>query len=147
MRDSERTQQIIGAAIEVHRLLGPGLLESAYEECLAHEFTIRGIPFARQRPVPVVYKDIKLECGYRVDFLVAGRIVVELKSVEALAPDHDAIVLTYLRLSGSKVGLLINFYVPLLKDGIKRFVFGPQEQDKIQHGGHGEAENTETERR
>lgn len=101
------------------------MLESAYEECLARELTIRKIPYERQRPIPVVYKDLKLECGYRVDFLVAGRIVVELKSVEALAPVHDAIVLTYLRLSGCMVGLLINFYVPLLKDGIKRFVFDP----------------------
>ncbi len=130
MRDSQLTQEIIGAALEVHRTLGPGLLESAYEECLAHEFSARKIPFERQRPIPVVYKEVKLECGYRVDFLVAGRIVVELKSVEALAPVHDAIVLTYLRLSGCKVGLLINFYVPLLKDGIKRFVWDPPEQSK-----------------
>ena len=125
MRESQLTEQIIGAAIEVHRLLGPGLLESAYEECLAREFTLRKIPFERQRPIPVVYKDLKLECGYRVDFLVAGKVVVELKSVEALAPVHDAIVLTYLRLSGCKVGLLINFYVSLLKDGIKRFIYDP----------------------
>ena len=145
MREAELTQQILGAAIEVHRHLGPGLLESAYDECLAREFTLRNIPFERQRPVPVVYKDIKLECGYRVDFLVAGRVVVELKSIEALAPVHDAVVLTYLRLSGCKVGLLINFYVPLLKDGIKRFVFGPpaKETEQIQHGVHGETENTE----
>jgi len=145
MRDIELTHEILGAAIEVHRALGPGLLESAYEECLAREFTIRNIPFERQRPIPVVYKDIKLECGYRVDFLVAGRVVVELKSIEALAPVHDAVVLTYLRLSGCTVGLLINFYVPLLKDGIKRFVFGPpaNETEQIQHGGHGETESTE----
>jgi len=127
MRDSQLTQEIIGAAIEVHRTLGPGLLESAYEECLAHEFQARKILFERQRPIPVVYKNVKLECGYRVDFLVADRIVVELKSVEALAPVHDAIVLTYLRLSGCRVGLLINFYVPLLRDGIKRFVWDPPE--------------------
>ncbi len=94
MREAELTQQILGAAIEVHRLLGPGLLESAYEECLAREFTIRSIPFERQRPIPVVYKDVKLECGYRVDFLVAGRVVVELESIEVLAPVHDAVVLT-----------------------------------------------------
>jgi GxxExxY protein len=125
MREAELTRQILGAAIEVHRLLGPGLLESAYEECLAREFSLRGIPFARQRAIPIVYKDIKLECGYRADFLVAGKIVVELKSVEALAPVHAAVVLTYLRLSGCHVGLLINFYVPLLKDGIKRFVWDP----------------------
>ena len=130
MRESQLTEQIIGAAIEVHRLLGPGLLESAYEECLAREFKLRQIPFERQQPIPVVYKDLKLECGYRVDFLVAGKVVVELKSVEALAPVHDAIVLTYLRLSGCKVGLLINFYVPLLKDGIKRFVYDPPTLDR-----------------
>jgi GxxExxY protein len=130
MREAELTQQILGAAIEVHRLLGPGLLESACEECLAREFTLRNIPFQRQLPIPVVYKDVKLECGYRVDFLVDGRVVVELKSIEALAPVHDAVVLTYLRLSGCKVRLLINFYVPLLKDGVKRFVYDPAEPDK-----------------
>ncbi len=134
MREAELTQQILGAAIEVHRLLGPGLLESAYEECLAHEFTIRNIPFERQRPIPVVYKDVKLECGYRVDFLVAGRVVVELKAIEALAPVHDAVVLTYLRLSGCKVGLLINFYVPLLKDGIKRYVYDPAPKQAGEEG-------------
>jgi len=102
----ELTHAIIGAAIEVHRALGPGLLESAYEECLARELTLRKLAFERQKPVPVVYKDVKLECGYRMDFLVEGRVVVELKSVEALAPVHDAIVLTYLRLSSVRLGLL-----------------------------------------
>ncbi len=121
MPDNELTHAIIGAAIEVHRQLGPGLLESAYEECLAREFVLRGIAFERQKPAPVVYKDVKLECGYRMDFLVAGRIVVELKAVEALAPIHEAIVLTYLRLSGSELGLLINFNVPMLKDGIRPY--------------------------
>src|SRR5512137_2662061 len=100
MTDQELTHAIIGAAIEVHRVLGPGLLESAYEECLAQEFTLRSLPFERQRPLPVVYKGMKLECGYRVDLLVDGRVVVELKAVETLAPIHDAILLTYLRLSG-----------------------------------------------
>jgi GxxExxY protein len=125
MREAELTQQILGAAIEVHRLLGPGLLESAYEECPAREFTIRNIPFERHLPIPVAYKDVKLECVYRVDFLVGGGVVVELKSIVSVAPVHDAVVLTYLRLSGCKVGLLINFYAPLLKDGIRRFVYDP----------------------
>jgi len=122
MSDNELSHGIIGAAIEVHKLLGPGLLESAYEECLAREFVLRAIAFERQKPAPVVYKNVKLECGYRMDFLVEGRIVVELKAVEALAPVHEAIVLTYLRLSGCKLGLLINFNVTALKDGIRRFV-------------------------
>jgi len=122
MTDNELTHGIIGAAIEVHRLFGPGLLESAYEECLARELSLRGLRFERQNPVPVVHQDVKLECGYRVDLLVEGRIVVELKAVEALAPIHEAIVLTYLRLSGCSLGLLINFNVPVLKDGIRRYI-------------------------
>jgi GxxExxY protein len=122
MLDNEITQQIIGAAIEVHRQLGPGLLESAYEECLCHELTLRKLTFERQKPIPLVYKETKLDCGYRLDILVEGRIVVELKSVDGLGPIHEAIILTYLKLSGHKLGLLINFNVPLLKDGIKRFV-------------------------
>jgi GxxExxY protein len=122
MNDQELTHSIIGAAIEVHRVLGPGPLESAYEECLAHELTLREIAFERQKPLPVVYKGMKLECGYRVDLLVGGRVVVELKAVEALAPIHDAILLTYLRLSGCKIGLLINFHCAVLKDGIRRRV-------------------------
>lgn len=108
--------------MEVHKLLGPGLLESAYEECIAREFVLRGFPFERQKPAPVVYKDARLECGYRMDFLVNGKIVVELKAVECFAPVHEAIVLTYLRLSGCRLGLLINFNVPMLKDGIRRFL-------------------------
>lgn len=122
MADKELTHSIIGAAIEVHRTLGPGLLESAYEECIARELTLRGLSFERQKALPVVYKEVKLECGYRVDLLVEGRVIVELKSVEALAPVHDAIVLTYLRLSGAPIGLLINFNVAVLKDGLKRFI-------------------------
>jgi GxxExxY protein len=116
------TRQIIGAAIEVHRQLGPGLLESAYEECLCHELTARKVNFERQKPIPLVYKDAKLDCGYRLDILVEGKIVVELKSIGGLGPVHDAIVLTYLKLSGHKLGLLINFNVAMLKDGIKRFI-------------------------
>jgi GxxExxY protein len=121
MLDNDITQQIIGAATEVHRQLGPGLLESAYEECLCHELHIRKLNFERQKPVPLVYKDAKLDCGYRLDLLVEDRIVVELKSVDGLGPIHEAIVLTYLKLSGHHLGLLINFNVTLLKDGIKRF--------------------------
>jgi GxxExxY protein len=123
MTDDQLTHEIIGAAIEVHRMLGPGLLESAYEECLARELSIRGIPFEQQKPLPLVYKDVKLECGYRVDLLVDGRVILELKAVDALAPIHDAIVLTYLRLSGCKIGLLINFHTAMLKDGIRRLVY------------------------
>jgi GxxExxY protein len=122
MTDNDLSREIIGAAIEVHKQLGPGLLESAYEECLAHELQLRHLKVERQRPVPVVYKQVKLECGYRIDILVEGRIVVELKSVEGLAPIHEAIVLTYLRLSGHRLGLLINFNVPILKNGVRRFV-------------------------
>ncbi len=122
MTDNQLTHEIIGAAIDVHRLLGPGLLESAYEECLAHELTMRNLRIERQKPIPVIYKDTKLECGYRIDLPVGGRVVVELKAVEALAPIHEAIVLTYLKLSGCKIGLLINFNVQALKDGVRRFI-------------------------
>ena len=124
MRENELSHEIIGAAIDVHKELGPDLLESAYEECLAHEFLLRNIPYERQKPMPVVYKDVKLDCGYRLDFLVAGLVVVELKAVDALAPIHEAQVLTYLKLSQCKLGLVINFNVPVLKDGIKRLVLG-----------------------
>src|SRR5712664_2892616 len=121
MLDNDITQRIIGAAIEVHRQLGPGLLESAYEECLCHELQIRKLNFERPKPIPLVYKDAKLDCGYRLDLLVEGRIVVELKSVDGLGRIHEAIVLTYLKLSGHHLGLLINFKVTLLKHAIKRF--------------------------
>lgn len=132
MTDQEVTHTIIGAAIEAHRALGPGLLEAVYEECLASELTNPGIPFERQKPVPLIYRDLKLECGYRLDFLVAGRIVVEIKAVEALAPIHESIILTYLRLSGRRLGLLINFHTSMLKDGIRRFVwhYGSEEAEK-----------------
>jgi GxxExxY protein len=122
MTDNEITHAIIGAAIEVHKHLGPGLLESAYEECLSHELRTRNMSVERQKGVPVVYKQVKLDCGYRLDLLVEGRVVVELKSVENLAPIHEAIILTYLRLSGQKTGLLINFNVTVLKDGVRRFI-------------------------
>ncbi len=99
MTDSQLTHAIIGAAIEVYRKLGPGLLEAVYEECLARELTLRGVPFERQKPVPLVYKELKLECGYRLDLLVAGRVVVEIKAIEAVAPIHESVILTYLRLA------------------------------------------------
>jgi GxxExxY protein len=120
--DNDITRAIIGAAIEVHKRLGPGLLESAYEECLLHELRIRNMSVERQKGLPVIYKEVKLDCGYRHDLLVEGRIVVELKSVDNLAPIHEAIILTYLRLSGKKTGLLINFNVTVLKDGVRRFI-------------------------
>ena len=116
------TDQIIGAAIEVHRVLGPGLLESVYEECLAFELDQRGLKYRRQVPLPVVYKDFRLDCGYRLDLLVEEEVVVELKTVEGLEPIHEAQLLTYLKLGGWQVGLLINFNVCVLKDGIKRMV-------------------------
>ena len=122
------TDAIIGAAIEVHRSLGPGLLESAYEECLARELELRGIPFERQKPLPIKYKGFELDCGYRVDLLVAGEVVVEVKAVDALIPIHHAQLLTYLKLGGWKVGLLINFHATLLKSGIKRLVLGLAEK-------------------
>jgi GxxExxY protein len=116
------TSSIIGAAIEVHRHLGPGLLESAYEACLAYELCQRGLRLERQKPLPVVYKEVQLDCGYRLDLLVEESVVVELKSVERLDRVHEAQMLSYLRLSGCKVGLLINFNVRMLKDGLKRLV-------------------------
>ena len=130
MQHDPPTHEIIGAALEVHRLLGPGLLESAYEECLAHELSIRKLEFRRQVPVPVVYKGVKLECGYRIDILLAGRVVLELKSIEAIAPVHEATILTYLRLSGNTLGLIINFNVTIPKNGIRRFVLKHLETQK-----------------
>ncbi len=127
MRINEITAAIIGAAIEVHRALGPGLLESAYEECLCRELALRQIPFERQRQLPVAYKGLQLDCGYRLDLLVAEAVVVEVKAVEALLPIHEAQLLTYLRLGGWKAGLLINFNVPVLKRGIRRLVLGLEE--------------------
>ena len=123
-RVNQITQAVIGAAMEVHRTLGPGLLESAYHECLCRELTVRGIPYERERPIPLEYKGVHLECGYRLDLLVADAVVVEVKSVEALAPVHEAQLLTYLRLGGWRVGLLINFNVPVLKQGIRRKILG-----------------------
>jgi GxxExxY protein len=118
----ELTQKIIGAAIEVHRAIGPGLLESAYQACLARELSVRGIPFEKEKPLPLDYKGVQLDCGYRLDFLVDDKVVVELKAVEIMHPVYEAQLLTYLKLTGCKVGLLINFNVPVLKDGITRRV-------------------------
>ena len=116
------TDSIIGAAIEVHRALGPGLLESAYEACLAFELAQHGLVVEQQKPLPVVYREVKLDCGYRLDLLVEGRVIVEIKAVNRLAPIHQAQLLSYLKLSGCKVGLLINFNVEVVKDGIRRVV-------------------------
>lgn len=114
------TREIIAAIIEVHRMLGPGLLESAYEECLCHELQLRSISHERQKPLPVRYKEYQLDCGYRLDIVVNGNVIIELKTVEKLLPIHEAQLLTYLRLSKIKTGLLVNFNTPLVKDGIKR---------------------------
>ena len=116
------TDQIIGLAIEVHRHLGPGLLESAYEECLCYELNENGIAFKRQVPLPVVYKSVRLDCGYRIDLVVENRLILELKATERLLPIHEAQVLTYMRLSGFSTGLLLNFNTPVLKDGIRRLM-------------------------
>lgn len=120
--EKELTGKIIGAAIEVHQALGPGLLESAYQACLAREFYLRDIPFEQQKTLPVEYKGIKLDCGYRLDFFIQGKVVVELKAVDLMHPVYEAQLLTYLKLTGCRVGLLINFNVPVLKEGIKRMV-------------------------
>ncbi|MBI5055256.1 MAG: GxxExxY protein [Nitrospirae bacterium] len=120
--NEELTDGIIASAIEVHRNLGPGLLESAYEECFCHELHLKGISFERQKPLPVEYKGIKLDCGYRMDMIVENKVVVELKCVDKISTVHEAQLLTYLRLSKIKVGLIINFYTDVLKNGIKRLV-------------------------
>jgi len=122
LRERELTEAIIGAAIEVHRALGPGLLESAYEQCLMHELEHCGLRVRNQVPLPLVYKGLQLECGYRIDLVVEETVVIELKAVEALLPIHEAQLITYLKLSRMSVGLLINFCVPVLKNGIVRRV-------------------------
>jgi len=113
----ELTESVIGAAIEVHRALGPGLLESAYEECLCHELNLRGILFKRQVPLPVRYKGVNLDCGYRLDVVVDDKLVLELKCLEHILPVHDAQLLTYLKISGKRVGLILNFHVATLARG------------------------------
>jgi GxxExxY protein len=116
------TREIISAAMEVHRALGPGLLESVYQACLCHELSLRHVPFVQQVELPVIYKDVRLDCGYRIDLIVSDRVVVELKTVQEILPVHEAQLLTYLRLTDKHVGLLINFNVAVLKNGIKRRV-------------------------
>ena len=116
------SSEIIGSAIEVHKTLGPGLLESAYEECLCYEFDLRKLSFERQKPLHVKYKDVKLDCGYRLDIIVEDSIILELKSCEQIEPIHRAQLLTYLRLSDLQLGLILNFNVPVMKDGIIRMV-------------------------
>ena len=122
MEFDELSKRVIGCALEVHRALGPGLLESTYEQCVAHELSLTNISFKIQPALPVEYKGIKLDCGYRIDLLIDGKLIVELKSVAALLPIHQAQILTYMKLANLSVGLLINFNVTRLKDGIKRFV-------------------------
>jgi GxxExxY protein len=125
---NELTDAIIGAAMEVHRTLGPGLLESTDEMCLCRELAIRGIRFERQVPIPVEYKGVKLDCGYRADIVIDGTILVEIKAIDSLLPIHDAQLLSYLKLGGWKIGLLINFNVELLKNGLRRRVLGLVEE-------------------
>ena len=138
MQENDRLDQIshriIGAAIEVHRHLGPGLLESAYQSCLAFELKQLGLKVEEQKPLPVVYKQVKLDCGYRLDLVVEDEIVVEVKAVEKLVPVHEAQLLSYLRLAKKRVGLLMNFHVPVLKNGLKRIVneFPDAEREKRQ---------------
>ncbi len=119
---ADLSTKVIGCAIEVHRNLGPGLLEATYQECLAHELRLNGIQFEMERPLPVDYKDVRLDCGYRLDFLIENTIILELKSVNELQPIHEAQLLTYLRLSGVKQGYLVNFNVTRLMDGLRSLV-------------------------
>ena len=119
---NEITARVIGAAIEVHIALGPGLLESAYEECLSQELQLRGISFERQKPLPVKYKGARLDCGYRLDMVVEDKVILELKACDSIEEIHKAQILTYLRLSGLKLGLILNFNVPVMKEGIVRVV-------------------------
>ncbi|MBU1298205.1 MAG: GxxExxY protein [Bacteroidetes bacterium] len=122
MTENEISKKVIGSAIEVHKALGPGLLESAYEECVAAEFRAQGIEFERQKPIPLVYRDVKLDCGYRLDFLVENKVIVELKAIEIVPTVVYAQLLTYLRLLDKRLELMINFHVEQLKLGIKRVV-------------------------
>ena len=121
MELNEITKAIIGCAIEVHRNLGPGLLESAYEECLIFELMKKGLEIEKQKPVPVVYKDIKLDYGYRIDVLVENSVIIELKAIDAINPVHEAQILTYMRFANIPIGLLINFNITVLKDGLRRY--------------------------
>ena len=121
-QEDKFSKEIIGAAIEVHRHLGPGLLESAYEECMSHELNLRGLSFERQKPLVLTYKGKNLDCGYRLDLVVEGLVILEFKAVDRIEPIHEAQLLTYLKLSDLKLGILINFNVPILKNGMKRLV-------------------------
>lgn len=120
--EDEASREIIGVAIEVHKQLGPGLLESVYEDCTEHEFILRQMPYERQKKMPILYKGTPVGDGLRVDFLVGGLVVVELKAVEALTPLHTAQLITYLKLTGCKLGFILNFNVPVMRDGIRRVV-------------------------
>lgn len=122
MKINDITREIIDSAYKVHSKLGPGLLESAYRKCLVYELRKKGLKVEEEKPIPLIYEEIKLDCGYRIDILVEDKVVVELKTVESFTDVHQAQVLTYLRFSGNKVGLLINFYTKSLKNGIKRFI-------------------------
>lgn len=122
MEDRLLTERIIGCAMEVHRELGPGLLESAYEECLAYELRLQGFRVETQVPLPVVYKEVALECGYKMDVVVNDRVLLELKAVDAIIPVHEAQLLTYLKLSKLRIGLILNFHCSVLRDGIRRRV-------------------------
>lgn len=122
METNQITEKIIGCAIEVHKHLGPGLLESAYEECLDYELQHAGLKTERQMPVPVCYKEVKLNCGYRIDILVENTVVIEIKTVDSFNPVHEAQILTYMKFSQKRLGLLINFHVVLLKQGLKRYI-------------------------
>ena len=122
MKFDKLSNQIIGCAIEVHKTLGPGLLESTYEQCLAYELKRLNIPFKLQHPLPVEYKEVRLDCGYRIDMLIGNRVIVELKSVDSILPIHQTQLLTYMKLSGIRIGLLMNFNVKYMKTGIKRMV-------------------------
>ena len=122
MNMNQLSSKILGAAIEVHKTLGPGLLESAYEECLCHELSIQGLLFEKQKPLSIDYKGKKLDCGYRLDIVVEKAIIIELKSCEKIEPIHKAQLLTYLKLSGLNLGLILNFNEPLMRDGIVRIV-------------------------
>lgn len=123
MNENEISNRIIGLAIDVHRALGPGLLESAYKECLYYKLVQSELKAEKEKPIPLVFEKVKLDCGYRIDILVENKVVIEIKSIEALNDVHTAQILTYMKLGGYKLGLLINFNVYLLKDGIKRFIF------------------------
>ncbi len=129
MEINKLTEQIIGSAIEVHKILGPGLMESAYEACLCYELAKRNLQFEQQVPLPVKYKEVNLDCGYRIDVIVEKTVIVEIKSVAALEPIHKAQVITYLKLGNWKIGLLINFNVLRLTDGIQRIVLGLDSPD------------------